>query len=66
MPKLKPGITGRSRTDGDKPGFDGPRELPTNPKRPGPTFSSPGPGNGSGTVPLGKKITPKHKGGEYS
>jgi hypothetical protein len=66
MPKLKAGITGKARTDIKKGEVDSFKELPINPARPGPTISTPGPGTGCGSAPLGPKMGPKHKGGEYS
>lgn len=61
--KLKGRNTGRTHSQGDEGigGLLGKQqsfsELPISPKKQGPNFSHPGPGNGSGTVKPGPAMT---------
>lgn len=61
MVGLGSGKTGKARTDGDGGGsiasFSERHLKGTGTK--GPSFSNPGPGNGSGTVPKGKNLSLK-------
>lgn len=71
MPKLPSGITGKTRTDGSKGAMKGHSELPCSPKTFGESASLKGYKSGKMSagapgMPLGEKLTPKHKGGEYA